>query len=138
MIESVTKKKFLVPSDLSEVQKVSAKVLAFLKPLDLSQAFLFDVRLCLEEALINAIKYGNSLRKDLKVALEVGYDDTQVQIAVEDQGKGFDPKELKICTSEENLLRTRGRGVYLIHQLMDRAKYNSRGNRLVMVKFLGK
>ena len=138
MIESDTKKEFQVPTDLSEVQKASAKVLAFLKPLDLSHAFLFDVRLCLEEALINAMKYGNNLRKDLKVSLAVEVSGKKVQITVEDRGKGFDPKDLKSCTSEENLLRTRGRGVYLIHRLMDEVKYNAQGNRLVMVKFIKK
>lgn len=138
MIESAAKKEFQVPSDLSEVQKASAKVLVFLKPLGLSQAFLFDVRLCLEEALINAIKYGNRLQRNLKVSLAVEYNDERIQITVEDQGKGFNLKGLKSCTSEENLLRTCGRGVYLIHQLMDKVKYNARGNRLTMIKFLGR
>ena len=138
MIESVTKKEFQVPSDLSEVQKASTRALSFFKPLGLTDALLFDIRLCLEEALINAMKYGNNLQYGLPVLVAVEYSGERIQIAVEDQGKGFDPKLLKDCTSRENLLRNRGRGVYLIHQLMDRVHYSSRGNRLVMVKFLKK
>ncbi len=138
MRENATKKEFLVPSDLSEVQRASAKVLSFLEPLDLSEAFSFDIRLCLEEALINAIKYGNNFQRNLEVRLVVEYDNRKVQIMVEDKGSGFNPKELKDCTHQENLLRNRGRGVYLIHQLMDKVEYNEKGNRLFMIKSLEK
>ena len=138
MKKNIAKKEFQVPSLLSEVQKTSDKVLFFLKPLTLSETFLFDVRLCLEEALINAIKYGNQLKKDLNVRLKVEYSSEEIRIAIEDQGEGFDPKRLKDCTQEDNLLKGSGRGVYLIHRLMDKVAYNARGNRLLMVKSLKK
>ena len=132
------RKKFQVISDLANVQKVSEQVLSFLKPLSLSEAALFDIRLCLEEALINAMKYGNALRKDLEVELEVEGSPEEVRITVQDQGPGFDVKKLKDCTQEENLYRNHGRGVYLMHQLMDEVRYNEKGNRLLMVKALKK
>ncbi|MGH7198821.1 MAG: ATP-binding protein [Candidatus Omnitrophota bacterium] len=130
------KKEFQIPSDLSEVQKVSSKVLSILKPLDLSEGVLFDIRLCFEEALINAIKYGNNLKKSLPVRVSVAYNEEELRISIEDQGKGFDPRKLSSCTEGENLMKGGGRGVYLIRQLMDRAEYNTRGNRIVMVKYL--
>lgn len=136
MREEEHKKSFQVPSDLSEVQKASAKALAFLRPLELSQALLFDIRLCLEEALINAIKYGNKEDRQKPVKLEIEFSERDIRIAIEDEGEGFDPKKLVDCTESDNLLRTRGRGVYLIHQLMDKVQYNQRGNRLLMVKSL--
>src|SRR3989338_2425628 len=71
MKKNITKKEFQVPSLLSEVQKASEQVLQFLKPLALSEALVFDIRLCLEEALINAMKYGNKLNEDLAVKLDV-------------------------------------------------------------------
>jgi serine/threonine-protein kinase RsbW len=132
------KKEFQLPSDLTEVQGASAKALDFLGPLGLSDASRFDIRLCLEEALINAMKYGNRLRKELKVRLEVEYDDDQIRLTVEDQGEGFDPTNVADCTNQDNLLRGHGRGVYLIHQLMDSVKYNSKGNCLIMSKSLSK
>ncbi|HTL71187.1 MAG TPA: ATP-binding protein [Candidatus Eisenbacteria bacterium] len=130
------KKEFRLPSDLAEVQKASAKVLEFLKPLSLGEGCLFDVRLCLEEALINAMKYGNRLKKEIPVRLEVEVDGGELRLTVEDQGEGFDVARLKDCTKKDNLLRNSGRGVYLIHQLMDRVQYNSKGNCLVMAKKL--
>jgi serine/threonine-protein kinase RsbW len=130
------KKKFQVVNDLTNVQKTSREVISFLEPLSLSEAAVFDIRLCLEEALINAMKYGNGLRKDSSVDLEIEYNPEEVRLTVQDQGAGFDPKKLEDCTVEKNLFRNSGRGVYLIHQLMDEVKYNEKGNRLVMVKLL--
>src|SRR3989338_5898708 len=91
MKENSTKKEFLVPSDLSEVQRVSSEALSFLKPLALRQAVLFDIRLCLDEALINAIKYGHQFKRELTVRLSIEYDQNEVRMLVEDQGEGFDP-----------------------------------------------
>lgn len=130
------KKKFQVDSDLSIVQKVSHDVMAFLKPAHLNESATFDIRLCLEEALINAMKYGNALNKHVPVELDVEYEPKEVRITVKDQGDGFDPRKLEDCTEEKNLYRNRGRGVYLIQQLMDQVRYNEKGNCLTMVKFL--
>ena len=138
MKKNITKKEFQVPSVLSEVQKTSEKVLSFLKPLALNEAVLFDIRLCLEEALINAMKYGNKLKEDLPVRLEVERGKDEIRIRIEDQGGGFKPKNLKACTEDENLLKNRGRGVYLIHQFMDKVVYSPKGNSLLMVKFLNR
>ena len=111
-------------------------MVSFLKPLSLGEAALFDIRLCLEEALTNAMKYGNRLREDLSVDLEVEATADELRLTVQDQGSGFDVKKLEDCTEGKNLFRNRGRGVYLIHQLMDEVRYNKKGNQLVMVKSL--
>ena len=128
------RKKFQINSDLANVQKASHEVLAFLKPLLIGEAAEFDIRLCLEEALINAMKYGNALQKELPVELDVEGGPAEVRITVKDQGPGFDVSKIEDCTEEKNLFRNRGRGVYLIHQLMDEVRYNEKGNTLLMVK----
>ncbi len=136
MKKEAVRKKLQVSSDLAQVQHASAQALDFLKPLALNEAAVFDVRLCLEEALINAMKYGNRLQKDLSVDLEIEFDDREVRITIEDRGAGFDVKALEDCRHEKNLFKNRGRGVFLMHQLMDKIQYNDKGNRLLMVKFL--
>lgn len=137
MKKSNARKEFQVPSDLLEVQKTSASVLSFLKPLGLNDGAAFDIRLCLEEALINAMKYGNGLRREVPVHLSVEFDGDEVRIEVKDQGRGFDVKKLQDCTQAENLSENHGRGVFLIRQLMDIVKYNSKGNAVTMIKSTG-
>ena len=132
------KKKFQVASDLANVQKTSTDVLSFLEPLSLSPDVRFDIRLCLEEALINAMKYGNALRKDKPVDLEIETSPAQIRITVADRGNGFDIKKVEHCTDEKNLLKSGGRGVHLMHHLMDEVRYNEKGNQVSLVKLLKK
>lgn len=132
------RREFFVPSDFAEVPQASAGVLSFLEPLELGENALFDLRLCFEEALINAVKYGNRFRRDLKVRVLVEFDDEKVALTVEDQGRGFDPGKLADCTREDHLSKNRGRGIYLMRKLMDKVEYNPKGNRVCMIRFLSR
>ena len=138
MSASPDRKELLVPSSLSEVPKASAEAIEFLKSSKLSEADLFDVKLCLEEALINAMKYGHHLDPHLRVKLLVEMYSDKAVITVEDQGKGFDPSRLGDCTSADNLLLNHGRGVHLIKQLMDDVSFNAQGNQVSMAKLFDK
>ncbi len=137
MKEKERKIELRVPSTIAEVHEASSKILDFLKPLGLNESAAFDVRLCLEEALINAVKHGNRLNEKLHVKVIVQYDEHELNITIEDEGPGFDPGKVEDCTLEENLLESRGRGVFLMHKLMDSVAYNSNGNGLTMTKRLG-
>ena len=126
-----------LPSALAEVRQAVDKFLDFLKGLPLSEDDLFDLRLCVEESLINAIKYGNRENRELPVKFEAAYSDSEIFLAVEDRGNGFDPAKLKDPTQECNLEAQSGRGVFLIRKLMDSVSYNAKGNRVEMVKRYG-
>ena len=135
MISRIIKKKDIeIPSNLKEVRPAADRCLTFFKDLKLTKGDLFDLRLCLEESLINAIKYGNSLHRRIPVKVKIAYNDHEIFMAVEDQGPGFNPNGLKDPTQETNLDALKGRGIYLIKKLMDRVKYNSKGNRVEMIK----
>ena len=54
---------------------------------------------------------------------------------MEDQGKGFDRVALPDPTKDEHILRSHGRGVYLVHKLMDKVEYNEKGNKVKLVKY---
>ena len=121
-------------SDLSNVRRASEEMLRFFKPLGLNEGIRFDVRLCFEEALINAMKHGNGLKKHLPVDLEAGFDDKKLWLRIEDSGPGFDVGRVNDCTKGEGLLKGGGRGTHLVHQLMDQVRYNAKGNAILMVK----
>ncbi len=117
--------------------------------------------LCLGEALNNAIIHGNlevpsSLKEESwddfqemveqreaqpeyggkSVTLTCQLTHQRLEIAVQDQGKGFNPQELPGPTDPENLLSTTGRGVFLIRMFMDEVTWNESGNCIHMVKYL--
>jgi serine/threonine-protein kinase RsbW len=95
---------------------------------------LFHVRTASEEGLVNAIEHGNKRdpKKFVDVVFRVSPEVCFVQIT--DQGSGFCRRALKDCTADENLDTPRGRGVWLIEQLMSDSEYNERGNQLTMVR----
>jgi serine/threonine-protein kinase RsbW len=125
-----------VPSDTSYVLKISKEILDYLDAFNISDSLRFDVRLCIEEALRNAIEHGNKLDKSLHVIVSYGVQNGELEITIEDQGKGFDVQELPNPTHDDNIDYERGRGVFLIHKLMDMVQYNEKGNRVTMKKKL--
>jgi serine/threonine-protein kinase RsbW len=81
------------------------------------------VSVAVRESVINAIKHGNcnDVRKRVHVeftALE-GEAHPGIAIRVRDEGCGFDPSSLADPLAPENLLKTGGRGIFLMRSFMD-------------------
>jgi serine/threonine-protein kinase RsbW len=129
-------KTITIPGSLLNIKSAVEEVIALLKTLKADESDIFDIRLSLEESLINAIKYGNKLNEDLTVLVEVSCNGNKFTLSVEDKGNGFDYKGLPDPTNEENLLKTKGRGVFLMKHLMDKIEFNQKGNRITMTKHL--
>ena len=106
------------------------KALAALK----SEALLnnenaFFARLCLEEALVNAIRHGNCENPSLDVKVEMDAEGDQCRIRVYDEGCGFCPDAVPCPAGEE----PGGRGVCLIRYYMDEVVYNQQERCLEMI-----
>ena len=43
----------------------------------------------------------------------------ELAIRVRDQGEGFDPNDIADCLDPENILKSSGRGIFLIRNFMD-------------------
>jgi len=129
-------KRIDIASDLKHIKPTVGSIIDFLKSKQTEESDIFDIRLCLEEALINAIKYGNRFDENLNVSVDVSHDGNKLIIAIEDKGPGFDYQSLPDPREEENLLKGRGRGVFLIKHLMDEMRFNKKGNRITMIKYL--
>lgn len=127
---------FEIPSDPKYIGFASTKILDSLKDLNLDKGILFEVRLSLEEAIINAIKFGNNFNRDLPVSINYSLIGDRLEITVRDRGKGFDYTSIPDPTLNNNILKEGGRGLFLIRNLMDEVKFNNSGNEIKMVKFL--
>ncbi|HVF21698.1 MAG TPA: ATP-binding protein, partial [Pyrinomonadaceae bacterium] len=90
--------------------------------------------IALDEAFVNAVKHGNKNdpTKLLKITAELS--PKEASFTVEDEGEGFDIREIPNPCDPENLFRASGRGVLLIYNIMDEVEYNAQGNRVKMVK----
>ena len=125
-----------VPSEIKYIKKVSSGVLASLKAHNVRDDKAFEIKLCLEEAVRNAIVHGNHSDRKLSVRISYKIDGGRIEIDVEDEGKGFDHKALPDPTKSDNLMKNCGRGVYIIKKMMDKAEFNETGNKLTMTKNL--
>ena len=81
------------------------------------------VGVAIRESVINAIKHGNRLDANKRVVVEFSTakraDLLELLICVRDQGEGFDPTKVANPLAEENLLKSSGRGIFLIQNFMD-------------------
>ena len=88
----------------------------------------------LDEAFVNAVKHGNKYDATKLVRITAEVSTIEARFTIEDEGEGFNVAEIPDPTDTENLFKTSGRGVLIIHNVMDEVRYNERGNRLEMVK----
>ena len=83
------------------------------------------VSVAIRESVINAIKHGN--RNDASKKVFVEFETTIAEVAelairVRDQGEGFDPEAVADPLAPENMLKSSGRGIFLIRNFMDDVK----------------
>ena len=94
-----------------------------------------NFRVCLTEALANAMLYGNCRDPRKCVRVEAHLSADMVSVEVTDEGRGFNPDNVTDPTLPANRLRAGGRGLFLIRKLMDQVEFNERGNSIRMVLF---
>ncbi len=109
------------------------QVLNLAKDVRLSKDRLSDLAVALAEALSNAAIHGNKLDRSKHVHIRVSVlPGVRAVIEVKDEGQGFEVSELSDPTHPERLLTPRGRGVFLMRQLVDRVEYLDGGSRVVI------
>ena len=103
------------------------------------------VGVAIRESVINAIKHGN--RNDAGKMVHVDFtsshdpEDAGLTISVRDEGEGFEPEEVADPLAPENMLKSSGRGIFLIRSFMDDVqltKGSEGGMEVRMVKKLAK
>ena len=89
-----------------------------------------NVRVALAEALSNAILRGNNQMPGKHVRVRATVSDEKVVFDIVDEGTGFDLNEDRPDpTLPENLMNEDGRGLFLMHRLMDNVEqFRDNGN----------
>ena len=81
------------------------------------------VGVAIRESVINAIKHGNRNDQGKRVFVEFATASPpaapELKIRVRDEGSGFDPEVIANPLAPENLLKSSGRGIFLIRNFMD-------------------
>jgi serine/threonine-protein kinase RsbW len=118
---SVVRLEFNSAFDMVDLVQVVADHLAREVGLDDDSVGWVDV--AIRESVINAITHGNhnNVAKHVFVELSSVLDAGRraLAIRVRDQGDGFDPDAVADPLAPENLLKSSGRGIFLIRSFMD-------------------
>lgn len=104
---------------------------------EIPQRWKAEIRLGLQEALVNAAKHGNTLDPDKTVLVRFSVVANQHWWVISDQGSGFQRSqasepELEMalpCEQQEC-----GRGMYILHQIFDQVQWNHQGTELRLCK----
>ena len=131
--------KFYIPSHLGYLDLIHKLTEKIVGELTQDGRIQYHLTLAASEAVTNAIVHGNQENLSKDVVLRFFYDEDQIKIEVEDQGKGFDPSRVRSKAQDENLYRESSRGVFLIQTLMDRVKFlpqTGQGTKIEMIKYL--
>jgi anti-sigma regulatory factor (Ser/Thr protein kinase) len=123
-----------LPSDVRSIEHAVEYVVRRCQACDREAHRLrLNFRVGLTEALTNAMMYGNGHDPTKRVRVEVTLAQGEIKARVTDQGTGFDPAAIPDPTTPENLVKTCGRGLFLMRQLLDEVSFNDRGNEVTLV-----
>jgi serine/threonine-protein kinase RsbW len=139
---------FTIDSDLGNVSLVAVAVNRICAQLGLDDLSAGQVELCVAEAATNVIRHAYHGEPGHTVVIALAASTDQLNIEVTDSGTsmpveqeqrllhGTQPVEFQ--TTDRRTLSEGGRGLQIIHDLMDEVSYVRRGNinRLIMRKQL--
>lgn len=95
-----------------------------------------EVVIAVTEAGTNAIQHGHAhdTNKVVEMAFTLGRD--EIVVDVYDAGRGFQPEVLEDPTAPENILKERGRGIFIMRSVMDEVTFdfNDRGTHCRLTK----
>ena len=97
------------------------------------------ISLAVREGVANAFYYGNQERPEKLIYLVFEADSDRLVVRILDQGRGFSLNDVPDPLAQENLLKTSGRGIFLMRAFMDELEVlrsSAGGAELVMAKRL--
>lgn len=118
-------------SDLEDIKIIMGEIIRELGKIINDEDLLFDIRLILNELVVNSAIHGNKCNRDKLINLFLEIKGNILRIKVMDEGQGIDydiksynPKDLKCC----------GRGLVIVSGLSDKCHIEK--NKIEVVKYI--
>jgi two-component system, OmpR family, response regulator len=136
---------FDIRSELTYLAQASDLLADLFAHTPLTERHIKDLKQAVMEMGGNAIEWGHRKNADLVLRITYRIDPSAVTLIIQDQGPGFDPRDLPHAASDEDPirhleirnelgLREGGFGIMLARGLVDKFRYNERGNEVTLVK----
>lgn len=115
--------RLVLPSHIEAVADAAAAAKDFAQSCGASEDVAFGVDMAVREAVTNAVVHGNQEDETRPVEVTFSCQQRTLEIEVKDQGEGFDPAEVPDPTEAGNILKTSGRGNFLMRSFMDEVEW---------------
>lgn len=108
----------------------------------ISEQQLFEIKVVLNELVVNALCHGNKCQLDKSTYITYKLvNNDYLYISVKDEGSGFEKKldseYIEVHVEEtNNTLCEHGRGLIIVEGLCDKVKFNKCGNKVSIIKNL--
>jgi len=126
--------RLVLPSHIEAVADAAVAVTDFIRNCGVSEEAAFGVEMAVREAVTNAMVHGNHEDESKSVEVIFNCHADELEVEVRDQGEGFDPATVPDPTNAENLLKTSGRGIFLMRTFMDQIEWVNRPEGGTMVR----
>jgi len=113
-----------------QVSKLETYVQEIMTQCKLKEEMYANILISLTEAVNNAIIHGNKKDANKQVCIECQHSSQSIVIKIEDEGKGFNPTQIKDPLSQERRSLCGGRGVLIMNELSDRVHYHKNGSQV--------
>jgi serine/threonine-protein kinase RsbW len=129
----------MLDSTLDSVDSAEELAVGMAQRAGMDEDDLMKVGMAIRESVVNAVVHGNRYNSNKKVRFSVSSDGQRFMVQVGDEGEGFDFNSIPDPLAPENLMRTSGRGIFLIKSFMDdfqMRRLESGGTEVTLVKNL--
>jgi serine/threonine-protein kinase RsbW len=129
----------LLDSTLESVESAEELALGVAQRAGFDEDDLMKIGMAVRESMVNAVVHGNRYSEHKKVRFSATHSAERYTIRIADEGEGFDFSNLPDPLAPENLMRTSGRGIFLIRSFMDEFEIRHRepcGMEVTLVKYV--
>ncbi len=108
-----------LPSTKDSMGKIEPILIQVQTIVDIPDDRFYNLLISVTEAVNNAIMHGNKFDSNKTVTVVLAATEDFVEIEIQDEGSGFDPDLVADPREPENLLKSNGRGIFIIKTLLD-------------------
>jgi serine/threonine-protein kinase RsbW len=129
----------MMDSTLESVDSAEELAVGMAERAGIDEDELIKIGMAVRESMVNAVVHGNRYNANKKVRFSIQVGPEQFTIRVGDEGEGFDFNSIPDPLAEENLMKTSGRGIFLMRSFMDDFKMrrlDSGGTEVTLMKNL--
>ncbi len=134
-------RELFLDSTLESVDSAEELIVGIAERSGFSDEDVMKIGMAIRESMVNAVVHGNRYNANKKVRLAVSSNEGRLTVRIADQGEGFAFENLPDPLAPENLMRTSGRGIFLIRSFMDEfdiRRVEPSGTEVTLVKYLSR